>query len=423
MLDIKYIRENLEKVKKGCEMKGVEIDFEKLLELDNERRKFLKELQEVRREKNRLSKEIGKKVGEEREGLILEMKKYSEREEKLEEKYKEIEKKFFEILSQIPNLPLEGVPEGKDESQNVVLKVWGKPKKFDFPVKDHLEIGENLDIIDTKRAAKTSGSRFGFLKKEGALLEIALINFALDLLLKEGFEFVIPPVLIRPELFWGMGYLEKGREDFYFIEKDNLILVGTAEQILGPMHANEIFEEKDLPKRYLGFSSCFRREAGSWGKDVRGILRVHQFDKLEMFSFCLPEQSQKEHEFFLEIEEKIMQALKIPYRVIKVCAGDMAFPTAAQYDIEAWIPSQNRYRETHSTSNCTDFQARRLNIRYRDQKTKKLHFVHTVNGTAIAIQRTIVAILENYQRKDGSVEIPKVLQKYLPFKEIKRVKK
>jgi len=420
MLDINYIKENLEKVKNGCEKKNVKIDFEKLFDLDGQRRNILKELQEVRREKNRLSKEIGKKVGEEKEGLILEMKKHSEREEKLEEKYKEIEKEFFEILFQIPNLPLEGVPEGKDESQNVVSKVWGKPKKFDFPVKDHLEIGENLDIIDTKRAAKTSGSRFSFLKKEGALLEIALINFVLDLLLKEGFEFVIPPFLIKPELFWGMGYLEKGREDFYFIEKDNLILIGTAEQILGPMHANEVFEEKDLPKRYLGFSSCFRREAGSWGKDVRGILRVHQFDKLEMFSFCLPEQSQKEHQFFLEIEEKIMQALKIPYRVIKVCAGDMAFPTAAQYDIEAWIPSQNRYRETHSTSNCTDFQARRLNIRYRDQKTRKLHFVHTVNGTAAAIQRTILAILENYQKEDGSVEIPKVLQKYLSFKEIKR---
>jgi seryl-tRNA synthetase len=420
MLDINYIKENLEKVKNGCEKKNVKIDFEKLFDLDGQRRNILKELQEVRREKNRLSKEIGKKVGEEKEGLILEMKKHSEREERLEEKYKEIEKEFFEILFQIPNLPLEGVPEGKDESQNVVSKVWGKPKKFDFPVKDHLEIGENLDIIDTKRAAKTSGSRFSFLKKEGALLEIALINFVLDLLLKEGFEFVIPPFLIKPELFWGMGYLEKGREDFYFIEKDNLILIGTAEQILGPMHANEVFEEKDLPKRYLGFSSCFRREAGSWGKDVRGILRVHQFDKLEMFSFCLPEQSQKEHQFFLEIEEKIMQALKIPYRVIKVCAGDMAFPTAAQYDIEAWIPSQNRYRETHSTSNCTDFQARRLNIRYRDQKTRKLHFVHTVNGTAAAIQRTILAILENYQKEDGSVEIPKVLQKYLFFKEIKR---
>jgi len=423
MLDINYIKENLAKVKKGCEMKRVEIDFEKLLDLNEQRRKTLKELQEVRREKNRLSKEIGKKIGEEREGLILEMKKYSEREEKLEEKYKEIEKEFFEILSQIPNLPLERVPEGKDESQNVVLKIWRKPKRFDFPVKDHLEIGEKLGIIDTKRTAKTSGSRFAFLKKESALLEMALINFVLDTFLKEGFEFVIPPVLIRPELFWGMGYLEKGREDFYFIEKDNLILIGTAEQILGPMHANEIFEEKNLPKRYLGFSSCFRREAGSWGKDVRGILRVHQFDKLEMFSFCLPKQSQKEHEFFLEIEEKIMQALKIPYRVIQICSGDMAFPTAAQYDIEAWVPSQNCYRETHSTSNCTDFQARRLNVRYRDQKTKKLHFVHTVNGTAIAIQRILVAILENYQNENGSVKIPKALQKYLPFKEIKRIQR
>jgi len=420
MLDINYIRENLEKVKKGCEMKGAEVDFEKLLELDDQRRKFLTQLQEIRREKNKLSKLIGGKLGQEREDLISEMKKFSDREEKIEEKYKEIEKEFFEILSQIPNLPLEGVPEGKDENDNVVLKTWGEPKKFTFPVKDHLEIGEKLNILDTKRASKTSGSRFAFLKKEGALLEIALINFVLEMLKKEGFEFVMPPVLIKPELFWGMGYLEKGREDYYFIEKDNLILIGTAEQILGPMHTNEIFKEKDLPKRYLGFSGCFRREAGSWGKDVRGILRVHQFEKLEMFSFCHPQQSEKEHEFFLKIEEKIMQALEIPYRVLKICSGDMAFPTAAQYDIEAWVPSQNRYRETHSTSNCTDFQARRLNIRYRDEKTKKLQFVHTVNGTALALQRAIVVILENYQQEDGSVKIPKVLNKYLHFKEIKR---
>jgi seryl-tRNA synthetase len=420
MLDINYIRENLEKVKRGCEMKRAEVDLEKLLELDDQRRKFLTQLQEIRREKNRLSKLIGGKLGQEREDLISEMKKFSDREEKIEEKYKEIEKEFFEILSQIPNLPLEGVPEGKDENDNVVLKTWGEPKKFTFPVKDHLEIGEKLNILDTKRASKTSGSRFAFLKKEGALLEIALINFVLEMLKKEGFEFVMPPVLIKPELFWGMGYLEKGREDYYFIEKDNLILIGTAEQILGPMHTNEIFKEKDLPKRYLGFSGCFRREAGSWGKDVRGILRVHQFEKLEMFSFCHPQQSEKEHEFFLKIEEKIMQALEIPYRVLKICSGDMAFPTAAQYDIEAWVPSQNRYRETHSTSNCTDFQARRLNIRYRDEKTKKLQFVHTVNGTALALQRAIVVILENYQQEDGSVKIPKVLNKYLHFKEIKR---
>jgi seryl-tRNA synthetase len=420
MLDINYIRENLEKVKRGCEMKRAEVDFEKLLELDDQRRKFLTQLQEIRREKNRLSKLIGGKLGQEREDLISEMKKFSDREEKIEEKYKEIEKEFFEILSQIPNLPLEGVPEGKDENDNVVLKTWGEPKKFTFPVKDHLEIGEKLNILDTKRASKTSGSRFAFLKKEGALLEIALINFVLEMLKKERFEFVMPPVLIKPELFWGMGYLEKGREDYYFIEKDNLILIGTAEQILGPMHTNEIFKEKDLPKRYLGFSGCFRREAGSWGKDVRGILRVHQFEKLEMFSFCHPQQSEKEHEFFLKIEEKIMQALEIPYRVLKICSGDMAFPTAAQYDIEAWVPSQNRYRETHSTSNCTDFQARRLNIRYRDEKTKKLQFVHTVNGTALALQRAIVVILENYQQEDGSVKIPKVLNKYLHFKEIKR---
>jgi seryl-tRNA synthetase len=323
-----------------------------------------------------------------------------------------------ELLYQVPNLPFDDVPVGKDETENVVLREWGKKPEFNFKFKDYLILAENLDLIDVKRAAKTSGTRFGFLKREAAILEFALINFVFDMLVPEGFIPVVPPVMIKPEPFRGMGYLERGAEEVYFIPKDNLYLIGTAEQIIGPMHMDEIFKEEDLPKRYIGFSSCFRREAGSYGKDTRGIFRVHQFDKVEMFSFCKPEDSIREHHFFLSLEEKLMQSLKIPYRVVQMCTGDLGDPAAAKYDIEAWIPSQGRYRETHSTSNCTDFQARRLNIKYRDKKTRKLKFVHTINGTAFAIGRTIIAIFENYQQKDGTILIPEVLQKYTGFEKI-----
>jgi seryl-tRNA synthetase len=263
-----------------------------------------------------------------------------------------------------------------------------------------------------------AGSRFGYLKREFVLIEFALIKLAFDFLTKKGFIPLLPPVLLKPEMARGTGYLE-GRdiEEAYFIPKDNLFLVGTSEQSILTMHAGEIFQIEELPKRYVAFSTCFRREAGSWGKDTKGIFRVHQFDKVEMFSFTKKEDSEKEHLYFLSLEEELMQALNLPYRVVQVCTGELGFPAAAKYDIETWFPSQNKYRETHSTSNCTDFQARRLNIRYRD-KNGKLEFVHTINGTVFS-QRPILAILENYQQKDGSVKIPKILQRYLSFQEIK----
>jgi len=253
-----------------------------------------------------------------------------------------------------------------------------------------------------------------------------VLVIAFDVLTKEGFIPVVPPVMIKAEMVRGMGYVKskvksqksKIEEEMYFLRDDDLVLVGTSEQSIGPMHADEILQEKDLPRRYVGFSTCFRREAGSYGKDTKGILRVHQFDKVEMFSFCKPEDSIKEHKFFLSLEEKLMKLLKIPYRIVQVCTGDLSFPSASTYDLESWMPGQKEYRETHSTSNCTDFQARRLNIRYR-AKAGKLNFVHTVNGTAFAIGRTIIAIIENYQQKDGSVKIPEILQKYIKIKEIK----
>jgi len=298
------------------------------------------------------------------------------------------------------------------------LKKVGKRPEFDFKPKDYLEIAEELDLIDIKRAAKVSGTRFGYLKNEAVLLEFALINLALGTLIKEGFAPVIPPVMLKPEMARGTGYFEAvDLKEAYYLPKDKLFLIGTSEQSLLTMHANEIFEEKELPKRYLGFSSCFRREAGSYGKDTRGIFRVHQFDKVEMFSFSKPDDSKKEHQFFLKIEEDLMKKLALPYQVVNICTGDLGFPAAAKYDIETWLPGQGKYRETHSTSNCTDFQARRLNIRYRD-KNGKLNFVHTVNGTAFAIPRPLIAIIENYQQKDGSVKIPQVLQKYMAGKKI-----
>ena len=420
MLDIKFIRENSNKVKEACKNKQVEVDISRLLKIDKEKRGIQTELEKIFAQKNKASKEISKaKDKKAKNKIILKMKKIDKKGDKLKEGLKKFDKEFKDLMYQIPNIPLDDTPVGKDEKDNVMVREVGKKIKFDFKPKDYLEIAEKYDLIDVKRAAKVSGTRFGYLKNEAVLLEFALINFAFENLIKKGFIPVIPPVMIKSEKIRGMGYLEQADiEEAYHLPKDDLFLAGTAEQSIGTMHADEIFEEKNLPKRYLGFSSCFRREAGSYGKDTKGILRVHQFDKMEMFSFCKPENSIKEHKFLLETEEKLMQFLKIPYRVLQICTGDLARPSAASYDIESWIPSQNRYRETHSTSNCTDFQARRLNIRYRD-KNNKLNFVYTLNGTAFAIGRTLIAIIENYQQKDGSIKVPEALQKYVGFKVIK----
>ena len=289
-----------------------------------------------------------------------------------------------------------------------------------------MELAATLDLIDTERASKVSGTRFGYLKREAVMLEFALVRLALDTLTQEGFIPIVPPVLVKPEAMRAMGYVERGGEEIYFIEKDSVYLVGTSEQSIGPMHRDEIFTDANLPRRYVAFSTCFRREAGSYGKDTKGILRVHQFDKIEMFSLTRPEDSQKEHEYLLSLEERLMQKLGLSYRVLNICSGDLGDPAAAKYDIEAWLPGEGAYRETHSTSNTTDYQARRLNIRYRQQITKdkkQLSYVHTLNGTAFAIGRTIIAILENFQEKDGSITVPDALQPYLSFKRIARNQK
>ena len=407
MLDIKFIRQNPEKVKEGIEKKGIKVDIDRLLELDEKRRGYLQKIEALKAEQNKLGKDD-----------IEEGREIKTRIKMIEPELADVDKELEILMRQIPNLPLPEVPVGKDEKDNVVLREWGKKPKFGFKPKDYLEIAEPLDLIDVKRAANASGTRFGYLKGSAALLEIALVNLAFDVLGKEKFIPVIPPVMLKPEMMEAMGYTERGSEEIYYIEKDKLYLVGTSEQSIGAMHSGEILDERMLPLRYVGFSTCFRREAGAYGKDTRGILRVHQFDKAEMFSFCHPNKSKEEHRFFLKMEEKLMQQLNLPYRVVNICTGDLGDPAAAKYDIEAWMPGQNCYRETHSTSSCTDYQARRLNIRYRDSKTKKLEFVHTLNGTAFAIGRMLIAIIENYQQKDGSILVPKVLHKYTGFKRI-----
>jgi len=427
MLDIKFIRNHPDKVKESCKQKHIKVDVDLLLEVDKKRRQTLQALEDMLAQKNQASKIISRTKDEkEKRKLILEMRELDENSDRLTKVLKESEGEFNNLMLQIPNLPLDDVPIGRDEKDNVVSREWGEKSKFDLPAgrqgfqpKNYLELAENLDLIDVKRAAKISGTRFGILKKEAVLLEFSLINFTFETLIKDGFIPVIPPIMLKPEMLEKSGHLsEKDKPERYFIEKDNAYLAGTAEQPIAAMHADEIFDEKDLPRRYLGFSTCFRREAGAYGKDTKGIFRVHQFDKIEMFSICHPEKSSREHQFLLSCQEKLMQSLKIPYRVIQICTGDLGFPAAAAYDIEAWMPSENRYRETHTTFNDTDFQTRRLNIRYRDFKTKKLAITHALNGTAFAIGRTLIAIIENYQQRDGSIKVPEVLEKYLKFKKI-----
>ncbi len=415
MLDIKFIRENQDKVREICQKRQVNVDIKKLLSLYQKRNENLRELELIRAEKNKATREISKiKEKKEKESLISRMRKLDKKEQTLKETLKKTEEEFNKLMALVPNILLEEVPIGKDETENVIVRQVGKKTTFSFKPKSYLELSQKLDLIDIKRAVKIAGARFAYLKREAVFIEFALINLVFNELTKEGFVPVLPPVMIRPEMAWGMGYLEQeDKKEAYFLPIDNLYLAGTSEQTIGTMHANEIFREEELPKRYLAFSTCFRREAGSYGKDTKGIFRVHQFDKIEMFSFCKPEDSQKEHKFLLAQQEKLMKLLKIPYQVVKLCSGDLARPSAMTYDIEAWFPSENRYRETHSASNCTDFQARRLNIRYRRNKDKKLYFVHTLNATAFAIGRILIAIIENYQQKDGSIKVPPVLQKYL----------
>lgn len=418
MLDINLIRQNPEKVKKGIASKNASPKLVDDFLAADEKWRNQKQLID---EKRSQQKNFGKDNLEEAKKLKIEIKD-------LEGKVNALEKEREVILYQLPNIPQEDVKIGKDEKENVVIKEIGERPKFDFTPKDYLNIAEKLDLIDIERAGKVSGSRFGYIKGDLARLEFAIVNYAMNFLKQNGFVAVVPPVIIKNEMMKGMGYIdsEKDKEERYFLDKDNIVLVGTSEQSIGPMHSDEILDEEELPKRYVAFSSCFRREAGSYGKDTKGILRVHQFDKLEMFSFCHPDKSKEEHQLLIKMVETMMQEFKIPYRLVQLCTGDLSKPSVATYDIESWFPGQNNgegeYRETHSISNVTDFQARRLNIKYRSKiqdSGSKIDYVHMLNGTAFAIGRILIAIIENYQTKDGTIKVPEVLQKYIGIDEIK----
>lgn len=401
MIDLKKLRENPDFFRKATANKQRDPSLvDEVLALDEEKRAWQQKVETLRAERNKL----GKENIERGKALKVEL-------EKLEDELKALEGKLISTLWGIPNPALADVPIGEGESGNIEIRKRGEIPKFDFPVKSHFELGESLDVIDTQRAGKVSGTRFGYLKNEGVLMELALVNMGMKFLVKKGFTPIIPPVLIQKDVMTALGYNNYGFEETYVIPKDNLCLVATAEHAIVPYYKDETLKEENLPRRFVGFSGAFRREAGSYGKDTKGILRVHQFNKLEMVSFVKPEDSEKEHQFMLSLEEELIQQLKLSYRVVQMCTGDLGDPAAAKYDIDVWFPSENKYRETHSTSNCTDYQARRLNIRFR-RKTGETEFVHILNGTVFS-ERPILAILENYQQPDGSVAIPEVLRDYV----------
>lgn len=431
MLDIKFIRENPDLIKEAARNKGVKFDVDQLLAVDERRRHVLQELEAKRAKQN-----AGSKGGPKASTEIEELKKLKEEIKILEEEIKHVEVDFDELMSKLPNIPSDDTPIGKDENENKVLYEVGKPTVFDFKPKEHWELGEDLGVIDTAIAGKISGARFVYLKGGLGLLQFALVQLVFSVLTDEGilkkiikkaglkveykpFIPVIPPVFIKPEVFEKMARLEP-KEERYHIPSDDLYLVGSAEHTLGPLHMDETIPEKNLPIRYIGYSTAFRREAGTYGKDTKGILRVHQFDKLEMESFCLPEDSVQEQNFFVAVQEYLMQTLDVPYRVVQICTGDMGGPDARQVDIECWMPGQDRYRETHTADLMTDYQARRLNTKVK-RVGGKTEFVHMNDATAIAIGRTIIAIMENYQTKKGTVIVPKVLRKWMGgVKEIKK---
>ena len=393
--------------------RGADFSIDDLAELDRRRRDVRHQAEQVRAEQKQAGKAIAGLQGDEKQAAITRAGTLSEDYKRLSIEADELDEQFDALWVQLPNLAHESAPDGTTEEDAVEIRRWGDIPQFEFEVRDHQDLGEALDIIDVARGVKTSGSRFAYLKGKAALLEFGLVRFAMDRLMEGGFIPVVPPVLVREEALYGTGFFPADREQVYAIEKDDLYLVGTSEVSLAALHLDEILEEEDLPVRYAGFSTCFRREAGTYGKDTRGIFRVHQFDKVEMFSFCHPDKSWEEHEMLLAMEEGIVQALGLPYRVVNVAAGDLGASAAKKFDIEAWIPSQETYREITSCSNTTDYQARRLKARFKSERGNRL--VHTLNGTTVAVGRTLLALMENFQQADGSIEIPEALRPYVGF--------
>jgi seryl-tRNA synthetase len=413
VLDVRAIREDPEPFRRGLARRGLGEVVDEILALDARRRSLTARVEELRAERNRASKAVGRAQGEEREALIARAAECSAELERLEPELEQVERELTELLARTPNVPHESAPDGFTEEDAVEVRRRGEPPSFDFEPRDHVALGELLGVLDVERGARTSGSRFVYLLGDLVFVQWALVRHALDILVRHGFTPVIPPVLVREEAMFGTGFLPTDEANLYVTTEDRLYLVGTSEVPLAAYRMGEIVDEAELPQRYAGYSTCFRREAGSYGKDLGGMFRVHQFDKVEMFSFTRPEDSWDEHELLVSIEEEIIGNLELPYRVVNIAAGDLGGSAAKKYDIEVWLPGQGRYRELTSCSNCTDYQARRLQTRVR-RADGSIEVLHTLNGTATAIGRTLIAILENHQRADGSVALPAALHPYLP---------
>ncbi|MCA1622675.1 MAG: serine--tRNA ligase [Acidobacteria bacterium] len=420
MLDLNFVRENLETVKTALDNRNTSTkSLEKFVEVDAERRRVIGESDQINQQRNTSSKQIGALMqqgkGDEAEKLKAEVAGLKEKQAELERQRDEAENTMRELLAALPNLPASDVPAGKDESANVEIRRWGTVREFDFEPKDHVDLGESLSILDLERATKIAGSRFAILNGAGARLERALVNFMLDVHTTEhGYTETLPPFIVNRNSLFGTNQLPKFEEDLFHLKDERgFALIPTAEVPVTNYHAGEILEAKDLPKYFTAYTPCFRSEAGSYGKDTRGLIRQHQFEKVELVKLTLPENSEEEHEKLTQNAERILQLLGLPYRTVVLSTGDMSFGAAKTYDIEVWIPSQNTFREISSCSNCTDFQARRMNLRFRRAGGAKPEFVHTLNGSGLAVGRTWIAILENYQQEDGSILIPEVLHQYM----------
>ena len=429
MLDINFIRENIDVVRAAIKNKRSDVDLDNLLEIDNKRRDLITKVEEIRQQRNEINKSLSSAPSPE---IIEKGKELKLKLDELEPQLEEVTNEFNALMIFVPNIPASDVPIGASEDENQVVRKWGEPTSFDFEPKDHLELGQKLGIIETEKAAKVSGARFAYLLGEAVFLQFALIQHTFKLLQNETilkelankidpainykkFIPVIVPDMIKPDVYTKMGRLDPVQaEERYHLAKDDMYLIGSAEHTLGPIHMDEIIPEDQFPIRYVGYSTSFRREAGSYGKDTKGLIRMHQFDKIEMETFSLPELSTKEQDFIVAIQEHLVQSLNIPYQVIAVCTGDMGGPDARQFDIECWMPGQQKYRETHTSDLMTDYQSRRLNTRVR-RKDGTVEYVHMNDATAFAIGRILVAIIENYQQEDGSIKVPEALVPYTGF--------
>jgi seryl-tRNA synthetase len=422
MLDLRFIRENPDLVKEALVKLNTTAPIDEILSLDEQRRELLSEVEALRARRNAVSKEIGKmKDGDRRQTLIEEMREVGERIKGLDDQVRQVEEQLNEAMLQVPNMPHQSVPVGRDESENVVVRTWGQPKEFNFEALPHWELGPTLDIIDFERGVKLSGTRFYVLKGVGARLQRALIAWMLDLHIKEhGYTEIYPPFMVREECMWGAGQLPKFLDNIYHDVEDDVWFIGTAEIPLTNLHRDEILAPGTLPLRYVAYTACFRREKMSAGRDTRGIKRGHQFDKVEMYKFTTPETSYDELERLLEDAEDVCRRLGIAHRVVQMCTGDLGFSAAKKYDIEMWAPGVQEWLEVSSCSNCEDFQARRANIRYRPEPGAKTQFVHTLNGSGLALPRVMIAIMENYQQADGSIVVPEVLRPYMGGVEVIR---